>query len=78
MFRRLFWLVGRVRARASSATRKAPRGGDRRLRGRRVARRDWRDRWAAALAEGRDETIRRELALRDVLAAPTAAAATGR
>ena len=29
-----------------------------------------RDRWAAALDEGRDEMARRELALRDVLAAP--------
>ncbi len=67
MFKRLFWVSAGFGL-GVAATRKA-RQATASLAAEGVAAR-LRDRWDAALDEGRDEMLRRELALRDVLAAP--------
>jgi hypothetical protein len=66
MFKRAFWLtagfglgVAAARKAQQATARLAPDGVTSRLR----------ERWTAALDEGRDEMNRRELALREVLAA---------
>ena len=67
MFKRAFWLtagfglgVAAARKAQQASAHLTPDGVGARLR----------ERWAAALDEGRDEMDRRELALREVFAAP--------
>ncbi|HZP27388.1 MAG TPA: hypothetical protein VFC99_00420 [Acidimicrobiia bacterium] len=67
MFKRAFWLtagfglgVAAARKAQQAAVHLTPDGLGSRLR----------DRWVAALDEGRDEMHRRELALREVFASP--------
>jgi hypothetical protein len=67
MFKRTFWLTAGFGL-GVAAARKAQRAGAH-LAPDGVAAR-LRERWAAALDEGRDEMNRREFALREVFAAP--------